>query len=250
MIKIVVDAGHGGYDNSASYNGRLEKEDNLNLALRVGELLSTKGYDVIFTRTSDIYQSPFEKTQIANANNADYFVSIHRNSSPISNTYSGVETLVYDKSGIKAHLAANVNDELEKIGFANLGVNERPGLVVLRRTQMPSILIEVGFLNNDGDNQLFDERFDEIANAIATGMNEVIQKVAVPTYAVQIGLYEFYSNAKHLQDITRAQGFHSEIVYHDPYYKVWVVDGKTLDSAVELQNILRSYGYDTLVVKK
>ena len=48
-IKIMIDAGHGGFDNGASYNGRTEKNDNLNLALALGDALSELGYDVEFT---------------------------------------------------------------------------------------------------------------------------------------------------------------------------------------------------------
>ena len=56
LATIVIDAGHGGFDNGAMYQGRKEKNDNLDLALAVGNLLKQKGYDVIFTRDSDVYQ--------------------------------------------------------------------------------------------------------------------------------------------------------------------------------------------------
>lgn len=56
---------------------------------------------------------------------------------------------------------------LASLGFKDLGVSARPGLVVLRRTRMPAVLIETGFINNDSDNALFDEKFDDIAEAIA-----------------------------------------------------------------------------------
>ena len=59
-------------------------------------------------------------------------------------------------------------------GFVNLGVNERPNLVVLNSTNMPAVLVEVGFINTDADNELFDSRFDEIARAIADGILESI----------------------------------------------------------------------------
>lgn len=65
-----------------------------------------------------------------------------------------MESLIYDKSGIKYKMAQNINDQLESVGFVNLGVKERPGLVVLRRTQMPAVLVEVGFINSDVDNQI------------------------------------------------------------------------------------------------
>ena len=93
---IIIDAGHGGYDNGASYNGRKEKDDNLRLALAVGSLLEQDGFPVVYTRTTDVYQRPIDKARIANESGGDYFVSFHRNSSPNSNAYSGVQTFVYD----------------------------------------------------------------------------------------------------------------------------------------------------------
>ena len=75
--RIVVDSGHGGEDPGAVYQGRQEKDDTLQLGLAVGEILKENGVDVIFTRTEDIYQTPFQKAQIANEAMADYFVSIH-----------------------------------------------------------------------------------------------------------------------------------------------------------------------------
>ena len=97
--KIVIDAGHGGsVDPGAVYKGREEKNDNLNLAMAVGKILSENGVDVVYTRTDDTYQTPFEKAQIANEDGADFFLSFHRNSSPLPNQYSGAESLVYDLS--------------------------------------------------------------------------------------------------------------------------------------------------------
>ena len=69
--KIMIDAGHGGYDNGASYEGRLEKNDNLNLALALGDELERRGYDVEYTRTTDVYDSPARKAQIGNERGAD-----------------------------------------------------------------------------------------------------------------------------------------------------------------------------------
>ena len=161
---------HGGADPGAVYNGRQEKDDNLELALKVGKLLESQGIDVLYTRTEDVYQTPFEKAQIANRAGADYFISFHRNSSPEPNQYNGVETLVYDKSGLKLTMAENINGALEALGFKNLGVKARPGLVVLRRTRMPALLIETGFLNTDQDNALYDQKNQEIARAIANAI--------------------------------------------------------------------------------
>ncbi len=167
---IVLDAGHGGANPGAVYNGRQEKTDSLNLALAVGRLLENAGVNVIYTRTGDTYDSPARKAEKANEAGADYFVSIHRNSSVYPNQYTGIESLVYNRYGAAARMAENINENLQATGFINQGVNERTNLVVLNRTQMPALLIEAGFINNENDNVLFDSRFDEIAQAIADGI--------------------------------------------------------------------------------
>lgn len=169
---IIMDAGHGGRDNGASYQGRLEKEDNLAMTLAVGRLLQEKGFRVLYTRTEDIYESPSQKARSANEMGGDLFVSIHRNSGEIPGQYTGVETLVYSNQGLPRKVAENVNKNLEQVGYKNIGISERRGLVVLNSTQMPAVLIEVGFINAAVDNRLFDEKFQETAQAIADGIAE------------------------------------------------------------------------------
>lgn len=172
--RIALDAGHGGSDPGAVYKDRREKDDTLDLTLAVGDILKKNGIDVYYTRTTDEYETPFKKATDANNSGANLFVSIHRNSSENPNQYSGVETLVYSDTGLKAEVARNINNQLEDAGFKNLGVDERKNLVVLKRTKMPAVLVEVGFINNDKDNYLFDEEFDSIAQAIADGILESI----------------------------------------------------------------------------
>lgn len=175
MALVVLDAGHGGPNPGAIYQGRQEKDDVLALTLEIGRILEDSGVDVYYTRTTDVYESPYQKAVEGNATGADYFVSIHRNSSPYPNQYTGVESLVYNRYGEAARMAANINYQLEQVGFVNQGVNERPNLVVLNSTQMPAVLVEVGFINTDADNVLFDERFYEIARAIADGILQTIR---------------------------------------------------------------------------
>ena len=78
--KIMIDAGHGGTDPGAVYDGRQEKDDSLRLALAVGDILSKNGVNVEYTRTGDVYQTPFEKAQIGNAADADFFISFQSQS--------------------------------------------------------------------------------------------------------------------------------------------------------------------------
>lgn len=231
MATVMIDAGHGGFDNGASFDGRAEKNDVLNLALAVGNILENNGVDVLYTRTTDVYQSPNEKANIANRSDASYFISIHRNSSPNPNTYSGVQTLVYADSGIPALFAQNINAALEKVGFANLGTSVRPNLAVLRGTDMPAALVEVGFINTEQDNQLFDLKFPEIAQAIADGILETIQGANLESsetenYTVEVGVFMHHKNAEALAQNLQADNFESYIepvnhcfrVCHGMYY--------------------------------
>lgn len=172
--KVVIDAGHGGADWGATYENRKEKDDVLNLAFAVGNILEQNGIEVVYTRTSDVYDTPYEKAMIGNNANADFFISLHRNSTPTPNSSTGIETLVYNDAGIKAEMARNINRELEELGFVNRGVIERPNLVVLKRTKMPALLVEAGFINNDSDNDKFDAEFNLIANAIASGILDTL----------------------------------------------------------------------------
>lgn len=273
MAKVIIDAGHGGSDGGAVYNDRLEKEDNLRIALAVGELLEQSGLDVEYTRVTDVYDSPTEKARIANQSGADYFVSIHRNSSPIPNQYSGVETLVYDESGIKQTLAENINEGLANAGFANLGVEARPNLAVLRRTNMPAVLVEVGFINNDRDNALLDENFTQITREIANAIAKTVTGQELPMdsefpgsnsgdtvpgtnpepdggerYKVQVGLFRNYQNASTQAYGLQNLGFPVEIAVNGPFFAVWVGDAATLAEGTRLEQELQQLGYDTLLV--
>ncbi len=171
---IIIDPGHGGFDPGAVYENRKEKDDNLRLALAVGQELQNAGYQIIYTRTDDRYDSPYDKAQIANSAGGDLFLSFHRNFAETPDLYQGVQALVYDKNPLALRVAKNVNEELESIGFKNLGIESRKELVVLRRTSMPAVLLEVSFINSAEDNRLFDEKFDAIANAIATGVERAL----------------------------------------------------------------------------
>lgn len=265
-IKIMIDAGHGGYDNGATYEGRLEKDDNLALALAVGEILEAQGYDVEYTRTEDVYDSPVQKARIGNASGADFFVSIHRNSSPSPNQYNGVQTLIYDDSGIKAVMAENINRELEGVGYRNINVVERPDLAVLRRTSMPAVLVEAGFINSDTDNDLFDTKFSQTAEAIARGIDETIRNAGLAAsddtdyedtetrtdkarYQILVGIYRTYGAASYQMNRFINEGYLAEIYEDEGLYQVRIGSYEDIDDALIAQRELRDKGYDTLIVQ-
>lgn len=248
---VILDAGHGGMDNGASYEGRREKDDNLALALAVGSILERNCINVKYTRTTDVYNTPFEKAQIGNNSGADFFVSIHRNAYLTPNTSKGVETLVFNDEGIKAKMARNINSNLAALGFDNRGVIERPNLVVLRRTRIPAILVEAGFIDNDEDNAIFDENFNEIANAIAQGIIETIGGCeTVPErslYRVQVGAFSDRDEADALLEELRNGGFPAFILFDDGFYKVQSGAFAVLDNAVRMEERLRNAGYSTFI---
>ena len=276
-VKIVIDAGHGGYDAGATYNGRKEKDDTLALALAVGEILEAQGYDVIYTRVEDVYDSPVQKARIGNESGADFFVSIHRNSSPSPNQYNGVQTLVYNNTGLKAVMAENVNNELGKVGYRKINVVERPDLAVLRRTKMPAILVEAGFINSDADNNLLDTKFSETAEAIARGIDETIRDAGytaaqmvneyygisrtVPAFAekppqesvgyqILVGIYRAYGTASYQANRFINAGYDAMVYEDDGLYQVRVGNYHTIEDALIAQRELRDRGYDTLIVRK
>lgn len=249
----MLDAGHGGYDPGAVYNGRQEKDDNLRIGLAVGNVLEEQGYDVVYTRTTDVYDSPSEKAREANESGADLFISIHRNAFPVPNTVSGVESLVYNKEGIKYQVAESIDKELSDLGFVDLGVKERPDLIVLNQTTMPAVLVEVGFLDSDIDNQLLDEKFGEVVEAIANGITNVINDPCftceTKLYQVQVGIYR---NKKYGDEILLElikEKYPAYMEYDGSgYYLVKVGNYLQLGEAIEMEQLLKQNGYETIIV--
>lgn len=251
--KIMIDAGHGGANPGATHEGRRESDDALRLALAVGDILAQDGFDVVYTRTDDTTQSVAEKAALANESGADLFISIHRNAAARDNLYNGVQTLIYGPGGLREEVARNIVDELETVGFQNLGVDIRPDLVVLNRTQMPAVLVEAGFIDSDKDNELFDTRFQEMAQAIATGIENAVghpEEGMAPTgYTVQVGLFRNKIYADNLLLRLKRQGYPA-VLDTDPtsgFYRVHVGDYAQLDQAVDMEQRLKNRGYTTFL---
>ncbi len=165
---ICIDAGHGGTDPGACGNGLKEKDITLKMALKVGKLLSECGFDVVYTRTKDIYVALGERCRIANSKKCDAFVSIHNNSAA-NISANGIETLCYTKNNLAYYIQQNLIDELN---LTDRGVKERKDLYVLNSTDMQAVLVELGFISNAKEaNLLKDESFlDRSAKCIVKGI--------------------------------------------------------------------------------
>ena len=167
---IVIDAGHGGDDVGAVNHGRMEKVDNLNLALAVQRRLQAQGQRVIMTRSTDVFISLAERSNISNRNNAELFVSLHRDAFNNPNA-NGITNFVHtNASQTTVRYAQTVLDEIVRIGVQNNRGVKRENFAVLRNTNAPSMLLEMGFITNARDNQLFDQHFDAYADAITKGI--------------------------------------------------------------------------------
>jgi N-acetylmuramoyl-L-alanine amidase len=152
---IVIDAGHGGTDPGTMNGKTYEKNIVLPVAQKVKQKLESAGAKVIMTRESDVYKTLEERVQIAKNNYAELFVSIHVNSaSPAAN---GTETY-YDTSknpnGYESYLLAKAIQQqiVDNADMNNRGVKDYD-YYVIRNNNVPSVLIELGFITNSSDYQ-------------------------------------------------------------------------------------------------
>ena len=143
---VVIDAGHGGFDRGGIPGQRVsEKDMTLDVARRLKSVLAASGYRVVMTRDSDVFVPLGTRTAIANSNRNAIFVSVHFNSATRGGA-SGIETYFYSRDSLA--LASAIHHYV--VGGApspSRGVRRR-GYYVLRKTSIPAVLVECGFLTN------------------------------------------------------------------------------------------------------
>ena len=167
---IVLDAGHGGYDRGGVPGQRIsEKDKTLDVAQRVRRILQADGYRVIMTRDSDVFVPLPTRVAIANSYRGANFVSIHFNCASRVGA-NGIETYYYrsDSASLAASIHRNV---VSGAPSENRGIRRR-GFYVLRRTTIPSVLVECGFLTNptEGRLALTGDYRQKLAEQIARGI--------------------------------------------------------------------------------
>ncbi|MDO4799800.1 MAG: N-acetylmuramoyl-L-alanine amidase [Bacillota bacterium] len=178
---IVVDAGHGGYDPGAVGSKISEKVLALRASLYLEEKLNELGFRVFMTRKDDTYVGLFERGTMAENIKADLFVSVHINAH-VKKNVSGIETLYGTE--IDKILARMIQNRLMETfpNARNRGVVEFADLVVLRTTSMPSVLVELGFISNEEEQErmMEDSYMRKSAQAIADGIVEFVEKHLIP----------------------------------------------------------------------
>ncbi len=188
---IMLDAGHGGTDPGAigELDGKSieEKELTLTITKKVKAILDNLGYKTAMTRTGDTLPSLAERPQMANNMGCAMFVSIHINSAENHDAY-GTEVYYSDENNhqrynmISQELAENVLETMIKnMGSYDRGVR-MANWAVTRRSNMPAILIEVGFISNEAELRKMNSSAyqDKVARGIAEGIVNSIHYIELP----------------------------------------------------------------------
>lgn len=190
-LVVVIDPGHGGEDDGALDNvnspTRFEKNDNLQLAIEVQKAFQKyPNIKTVMTRTEDVFVSLNDRCRIANDINADFFISLHRNSAVNGD---GVEIWINNDAlgdnSMDKLLAQYIMELLDEVGisknrgiksgFRNSTQNEQGNnYYVNRNTTMPSCLIEMGFMSSVADNSNFDNNCQKYGEAIAKAVVELV----------------------------------------------------------------------------
>ena len=172
---VFLDAGHGGDDGGCDREGIFEKDINLSIATRVREGLENLGYQVMMSRDTDVYIAKEDRVALANALGADIYVSIHQNSSEEEGAH-GIEVWYEGAEGDcdSKRLARLLRQQtLQSTGAAARELCGDAGLYVTRETDMPSCLIETGFLTNGTERGLLltEEYQQRVAMGIIQGID-------------------------------------------------------------------------------
>ena len=178
--RVLVDAGHGGYDPGANYRGMIEKDVALELAKKVKEELEEINIEVVMTREDDsllredcLFKDLQARARLGKEENVDLLLSLHVNNYPSSLCFGG-QVFYHHSSEKSSHLAEAIQEELRKIQPDNTRqIAPCSSLYLLKALEVPSVLIEAGFIKNKVDRERLtsEEGQREIALAIRRGVH-------------------------------------------------------------------------------
>lgn len=182
MPKIYIDQGHNPDppNSGAEGNGLREQDVTYEVGRRLAALLRRSGnYEVRLSRPTSETQlgtsnasSLRTRVQDANSWGADYFISVHTNAS-VDSSATGVEAYSYARDTSAFRLGEEIVDNLVEItGLPDRGMKVRPGLYVLKKTTMPAVLVEIGFISNPRDAALMRDDPQIFAQGIYNGIVE------------------------------------------------------------------------------
>ncbi len=174
--KVVVDAGHGGYDPGAVYDERQEKDITLQIARKIKQYLEEAGVTVYMTRSEDRFVSLAERVEVSNTIEPDAFVSIHANALPTNPRMEGLQTYYHNNRSKK--LANAVHQQLlDDVKMPDQRVRNA-GFWVCKHTAAPSILVETGFMTCAKERRrLVDDNYQsDLAKAVSRGLIKYLEE--------------------------------------------------------------------------
>lgn len=184
---VVVDAGHGGKDGGAGNAGVLEKDIDLAIVLALKELFDASEEDVkvYYTRTDDSNPSYESRVGLANKARADLFISVHNNSYTSSSEIKGTEVMYsesFEGKFSSQRLAEICMEELtEALGSNDRGILEGDSIFIIKNSEVPVALVEVGFMTNREELKLLNSKTyqKKAAEAIYRAIFRALEEVSV-----------------------------------------------------------------------
>lgn len=266
MVKIFLDAGHGGKDSGAVGNGIMEKDIVLKLALKMEKLLKNySNTDVMLSRSSDVFLTLAQRTTKANNWDADVLLSLHINSAANA-AAKGFESFRYSNTNSGTTAFQNVIHQ-EIIRSMGSGIDDRgkktANFHMLRESKMKACLTENLFISNSTDAAKLksDAFLDKIAQGHVNGLEKFLglkriekppqEKEPSPStgklYYVQAGAFEHRDNADALAADLQKEGFRSFVKYENKLYKVQVGAFEDRENADKLLQELVKEGFRAFI---
>lgn len=262
MVRVFIDAGHGGKDPGSVGNGLKEKDVVLDIAKRLRiELLKYENVSVKMSRTTDKYVSLSQRAKMANDWKADLFVSIHIN----AGGGVGYEDFIHNSlssNSKTSKIQTQINKAvIKETGWRNRG-RKKSNFLVLRQTKMNAILTENGFIDNKNDaKKLKSSSFKtKVAKGHAIGIAKSFKLKKKTTskpkknktsnkklYKVQIGAFKRKDNADNLSFKARARGFDRFVVKEGGLYKVQIGAFSKKKNADNLAKKAKKAGFDVFI---
>lgn len=186
VFTVVIDAGHGGSDPGSVAGNMYESEQVLEIALLVRDYLADKDINVIMTRTTDEYVDLYDRVALANDNDADVLLSIHRNFYDGRERIYGIEAWIHSNEPKKAvTLSDFILDRLSAVEGTNIrglrtgtSENSKENYIINRESNMPSLILEMGYMSDASDNKLLEKNKEAYAKAIGLGILDYKESVA------------------------------------------------------------------------
>lgn len=261
MAKVILDPGHGGRDIGDYYENRSEKNDNLLLALRIGRFLELQGVEVAYTRKTDIYLTNKERITMVHEAGAALMLSLHRTRKECYTPGYCLDFIIRENDLKARDAAVAIGGEKNQAGYSTCNFITGRNYRLLNEVSVPAIILCIGYIRTEHENEFYNLNFTAIAETIAAGIlkfllhnteynQDLLQEPmsACYGYRVMVGSYRCYDEAAKEQLLLWSLGIVTEIAFHNRRsYVIYTAKRDQLDEAVFLEGRLQRLGYHTII---